>query len=120
MILKKKDILEELKGALPDYKAKEIENAYNFFWQEGVFQSISDLVHPRIFIPKLGTFNFVKSKIDNIIAKNNLRKETSTAFSSTDMETERLLEFKKIIEQDNIKNNKKREIKNELKKNLEK
>lgn len=117
MIVKKADILNELCETLQDIDKDEIERAYNFFWREGVYKSLHDLVYPRIHIKNIGTFSFIQSKIPRL--KTYLERETEDYVENPFL-LERINFFEDEFKKEHEKRNEKRRLRNEINENLEK
>lgn len=107
MLTKKNDIIDELvrEFALP---WSVIDLIYSFYWKHGVKQDIKDIAHIDLYIPNIGSFNLVKSKIGRLkeIAEDKQNEEFTKKIENAE---------KLILERHETKN-KKRELR---KKNLE-
>lgn len=112
---KKKDLIEETCKAFPDKSPELIYDIINFYWKEGVHKSIENLVHYSIFMPKLGSFNFVRKKIPLLIQSLSKKDDDKSV-----EKLEKIKRLEEILKKDYEILNEKRKIKEEYYKNLEK
>lgn len=66
-VKKKSDVIEELKSVFPQYSEKEIDEAYSFYWEQGVYDALNNPTDLTVSVQRLGTFHFTKSKLEWLI-----------------------------------------------------
>lgn len=116
---KKQDVLNIIYNKLPKFSNEEIENVTNFFWKKGVYESIKELKYFSIYIPSIGSFEFIRKNIDLLIERYSEVKPDDETYEYKSYKLEKLLNLKAELMKEYQRLNEKRKCKEEFYKSVE-